>query len=142
MLNILFVCYGNTCRSPMAEGLARRLLGEQVYVESAGLSPHSQRATPAAVELLRERYEIDISAHRPRQVDDLPLDSFDWIVALDPEIHAALSARYPRLAARLIGWQVDDPYGLDATYYARTAATIEGEIRALAGRLGLTLSKE
>ena len=50
----LFVCYGNTCRSPMAEGLARKLLGEGVRVESAGLAPIPAMATLHPAYLLRQ----------------------------------------------------------------------------------------
>ena len=130
---ILFVCFGNTCRSPMAEGLARKMLGEQVYVESAGVAPHNQKAADDAVSVMANDYGVDISSHRPRRVYDLPLDLFDWIVAIDQEIYDTLYSAYPKNRSRLIGWQVEDPIGRGEGVYRQTAATIEEEIRKLAG---------
>ncbi|MCU0272156.1 MAG: hypothetical protein MUE34_02890 [Acidimicrobiales bacterium] len=68
---ILVVCTGNTCRSPMAEGLLRHHLGGSgldLLVESAGTLGWNERpATPHAVEVLRER-GIDIETHRSRKL--------------------------------------------------------------------------
>lgn len=137
MQQILFVCRGNTCRSPMAEGLARHLFHDQVYVESAGLAPGGQRAHDQAVEVLKQRYGVDISAHRPRQVRMLPVEMFDKIVALDPFVYEDLCAIFPRMKERIIQWDINDPYNLGFDDYARSAAEIEGEIRKLGQDLGL-----
>lgn len=136
MLYLLFVCRGNTCRSPMAEGLARHLLGDQVHVESAGLAPGSQ-AHEQAVAVLQQRYGVDISAHRPRQVESLPVEMFDRVIALDPCIFEDLCAIFPRLQDRITAWNIDDPYDRDFDVYARTATEIETEIRKLGQDLGL-----
>ena len=66
--NIIFVCVANLCRSPMAEGLAKKILGSKVKIGSAGLAPFSKSAAREAVEILKELYGIDISEHRPRAV--------------------------------------------------------------------------
>jgi protein-tyrosine phosphatase len=63
-MNILFVCSGNTCRSPMAKALAEKLLGDSAHVESAGIDAFGgEGATQEAIQVLRER-DINIQAHR------------------------------------------------------------------------------
>jgi arsenate reductase len=78
-LNVLFVCTGNSCRSQMAEGLARRLRGNVIEAFSAGVypSPVSRRAIQVMSEI-----GIDISWHQPKHVDDLCGIVFDYVVTL------------------------------------------------------------
>ena len=57
--SILFICYGNVCRSPMAEGLAKKKFLNNVQIESAGLAPVFDAASPEAVEVMREFFESD-----------------------------------------------------------------------------------
>ena len=78
--SILFVCYGNACRSPMAEGLAKFILGEQIRIESAGLAPILDGATHDAIAVLHQEYDIDISHHKARSVTDIPIDLFERII--------------------------------------------------------------
>lgn len=88
-MRILFVCSGNICRSPTAEGLFRQLLLErapqlQVEIDSAGLhdyhlgDPPDRRAMDAAL-----RRRIDISQLRARQVDADDFARFDLLLAMD-----------------------------------------------------------
>ena len=81
--NLIFVCYGNICRSPMAEGQAKKMLGNKVKIESAGLAPYFESAAEKAVEVLKNFYGINISNHSPRSVTDLDLKRFGLIIALD-----------------------------------------------------------
>ena len=74
-LRLLFVCVGNSCRSQMAEGLARAMGGERVVAESAGTSP-GDRVAPKAVEVMAE-LGIDISQHRPKLLTRDALDRAD-----------------------------------------------------------------
>jgi len=60
---VLFVCYGNHARSPMAEGFAKKRFGRDVRVESAGVNPMFEGAADFSVQVMKEEYEIDISAH-------------------------------------------------------------------------------
>jgi len=69
-MRILFVCYANMCRSPMAEGLARKELQDLADVESAGTHTWSGSAAPDAVAVMRSEFGIDISLHRSRNVRD------------------------------------------------------------------------
>jgi protein-tyrosine phosphatase len=97
--SILFVCLGNICRSPLAEGAFRAEaagLGLDIEVDSAGTGgwhrgePPDSRAIAAA-----KRGRVDISGQRARQVTIADFDRFDCIVALDTENLADLEAMRP-----------------------------------------------
>ena len=87
-MRILFVCYGNICRSPMAEGIFRSLLVQNniddVYVDSAGTSALNVGSRPYwnARKFLRKR-GINISNHRARQFTRNDFDMFDRIIVMD-----------------------------------------------------------
>jgi protein-tyrosine-phosphatase len=127
-MSVLFVCYGNTCRSPMAEGLAKLILGEQVRIESAGLAPVLNGATRESAEVLHETYGIDISHHVTRSVANIQIALFEHIVVLDAYVHEALKNRYPSLSDRFILWDIEDPSGMDLNAFQQTAEKIKGLI--------------
>ena len=104
MVNVLFVCLGNICRSPTAEGVFRALieregLAGKVGVDSAGTgawhigNPPDRRAQAAA----RGR-GVDISAQRARQVELADFDAFDYVIAMDRSNHADLTSLAPPAA--------------------------------------------
>jgi protein-tyrosine-phosphatase len=84
MKKLIFVCTGNTCRSPMAEGLLRKLLGPDSgwEISSAGVRAASGfPASPNAVEAMRE-LDIDISAHRSRLLTPELINGADLLVTM------------------------------------------------------------
>lgn len=98
---ILFVCLGNICRSPMAEGTFRHLVKEQgledrVEIDSAGTGawhvgePPDRRATAAA----RHR-GIDLSGQKARKVRPDDFEHYDYILAMDQENHMNLLRMAP-----------------------------------------------
>ena len=127
-MSILFVCYGNACRSPMAEGLAKLILGEQVRIESAGLVLVLNGAIHEAVEVLHKLYGIDISHHISRSVADIQIGLFDHIIILDAYVFEAHKNRYPTLADKFILWDIEDPYGQDISSFRKTAEIIKNLI--------------
>ncbi len=99
--SVLFVCMGNICRSPTAEGVFRRLLEEEgadlvVELDSAGThgyhvgAPPDRRAQAAAL-----RRGIDLSPLRARQVEVRDFERFDLVLAMDEENLAILHAQCP-----------------------------------------------
>lgn len=131
-MEILFVCTGNICRSPMAEGLLRHILETRsvkgIRIRSAGTHAMDGRPVePLAVEAARER-GADISSHRARSLDRDMVARADLILVMEQE-HADLIARVlpparqaealhllARFNAAADRSEVDDPYGqpLDA----------------------------
>ncbi len=157
-VRLLFVCYENICRSPMAEGLFRRdALGRGLSghfeVASAGTvcfqsgSSPDPRAVRAAA-----RHGIDISGQRAQCIDELDLGSFDLVVAMDEEtsvsvVEALGAASVPvvrmmtEFCPSLCGQEIEDPYygpesGFDHTL-SLLAACVGGLLDSLAGAAGL-----
>jgi protein-tyrosine phosphatase len=97
---ILFVCRGNTCRSPMAEGLLRdqvaRLGRTQDFkIGSAGIAASSgSAADPRAVSAAAAR-GIDISAHTPRALSVSDFAAFNLLLAADQGVYDAIAAAAP-----------------------------------------------
>jgi arsenate reductase len=78
-MKILIICTGNTCRSQMAEGFMKSF-GSNLEVYSAGT--HSEeRVNPYAVRVMKEE-GIDISGHKPRQVDLFLAETFDYVITV------------------------------------------------------------
>jgi protein-tyrosine-phosphatase len=112
----------------MAEGLAKSLLGEQIRIESAGLTPILDGATDDAMEVLHDVYGIDISHHMSRAIADISLDLFQRIIVLDTYVYDTLQSRYPSLSDRFILWDIEDPYGQGKNAYEKTAEIIKNLI--------------
>ena len=104
VLRILFVCTGNACRSPMAEGIARSLGGDRVAVASAGLHPIGVQ--PMSVEAMKG-IDIDISTQWSKSVEEVSLASTDVLITLCEHAAARLEG-IPESIER-IHWPTEDP---------------------------------
>lgn len=118
-MNILFVCTGNTCRSPMAEGYLRSKELDGITVISRGLAsdglPVSLNSKTAMAEV-----GIDISGHISRQITDRDIKNADKIICLSPSHRAVLlSAGVPQEKLYILGKGISDPFGGDITVYRR-----------------------
>ena len=102
------MCVANSARSQMAEGLARKILGEKAEIHSAGSEP--KKVNPHAVQALRE-VGIDISTHYSKGMDDLDprfVVGLDYIVTLcAEEVCPVVVSR----AAEKLHWPFPDPAG-------------------------------
>jgi len=139
--NILLVCSGNTCRSPMAEGIARQLLAEQnqttmeglgdlgISVSSAGtFASEGLAASPEAVEVMADQ-QIDLSSHRSRRLSRAAVNQADVIYCMTASHLAVISEQFPdaRAKAQLLdpdGGDVSDPVGASKAVYGQTARQI------------------
>lgn len=129
--NILFICYGNMCRSPMAEGLAKEILNGRAHVESAGLSPSRDRATDETIKVMKDEFDIDISNHRTRAVTDVDISPFNTLIALDIYVYSHLK-RDPRVdPKKLILWDIHDPYRSGINIYRKCAFHIRRSVLEL-----------
>jgi arsenate reductase len=103
-LKILFLCTGNSCRSQMAEGLARHLKSDIVDAFSAGSKPIG--IDPLAVRVMAE-IGIDISGQRSKHVDDFGGMKFDYVITLCGGV--AETCPFFRGNAKFIHRGFDDP---------------------------------
>jgi len=78
-LNLLFLCTGNSCRSQMAEGIARYYLGEKFNVYSAGIEKHGLNEN--ALLVLKE-IGIDIKNHYSKTIDEIKNVVFDYVITV------------------------------------------------------------
>jgi protein-tyrosine phosphatase len=108
-IGVLFVCLGNICRSPLAEGafhhvLAERGLADRFRVDSAGISDFHEGEPPdrRAIAVAKAR-GIDISGQRSRPVQTGDFLDFDWILAMDGANLTALDGRAPDHATAHVG---------------------------------------
>ena len=130
-MRMIFVCFANMCRSPMAEGLARKELQGLAEVESAGTHAWGGSAAPEAIAVMRSEFGIDISSHRSRNVRDVKLEDFDSIIAMDSSVAESLRRTYPIVRSKLILWEITDPIGKGVEAYERSARHILEHIREL-----------
>lgn len=138
-LKILFVCYGNKCRSPMAEGLAKKMLKGKAYVDSAGIAAWGSRASEDAIRVIKNEFDVDISDHNPTDITDLPLKSFDYIVTMDSYIDTYIKKyikQYYQIESnKIISWNIIDPYGGSIDDYKKCANIIKNQIHDLLKKL-------
>ena len=135
-MKLLFVCTGNTCRSPMTEGIYNQKAAARglTPAESAGIfAVPGDPVTPNAVTAAAE-YGADISGHRARVVTADLLKSCDRIYCMTPSHLAALAALFPDCAEKcrlLNDAGIPDPYGGDLACYRRTAAALNAALDAI-----------
>ena len=127
MVKVLFVCLGNICRSPTAEGVFKKLvreagLGREIKVDSAGTGAWhvNQSPDPRSQEAALKR-GIDLSAQRARKISTDDFNNFDYLVAMDrsnlgnlkkicPPNLASRISLFLEFAPELGHQEVPDPY--------------------------------
>lgn len=149
---VLFVCTGNTCRSPMAEALFRKMLAERLHCEeedlprrgylvlSAGLATTpGMPASEHAVALMRE-VGIDLTGHQSQPATAELLNVADHIITMTTSHRESIGARFPELLPRIRllsphGQDVSDPFGGGREEYVRCREEIQTCLRRLLDHL-------
>ena len=144
LVHLLFVCTGNTCRSPMAAGLARKMLAEQlgcavgqlehhgIKVASAGTSGGAGQATSGATKAMAKR-GVDLSNHVSRPLTPELIQQADHVFVMTQQHLEEVLAMGPwaegKTSLLLNSEDVDDPVGLSDEEYDRCAQIIERGLR-------------
>ncbi|MCI9273452.1 MAG: low molecular weight phosphatase family protein [Clostridiales bacterium] len=137
-MKVLFVCTGNTCRSPMAEGIFRKMTeehgdGRRFYCMSAGLAAvEGEPPTEHAVAVCGE-IGVDISKHRSKKISELGnLEAFD-VFAVMTSTHAYVlrQAGVPEYKLYVLPGEIPDPFGGDMNTYRICRERIQGALNAL-----------
>ncbi|QDT17381.1 low molecular weight protein arginine phosphatase [Alienimonas californiensis] len=143
---IVFVCTGNTCRSPLAEALLRfrlkEAVGPEVRVVSAGLSAaYGAAASPESVDLARQA-GADLSAHRSQPLTEELLDAADRVLCMTAGHRAAILRHRPDARNRVTlldpaGGDIPDPIGGEMADYEACRNAIDRGLDLLMAELGL-----
>jgi protein-tyrosine-phosphatase len=146
-MNLLFVCSGNTCRSPLAEALAKKVAStrgiEDIVISSAGTNAVDN--VPATDEALLVGMErgLDLTGHRSRQLTPAIVSEADLIFVMTPghlEQVKQMGGRgkvhvIDEYASGATDKGISDPYGGDLDAYRDTTDSLEDELERLFDRL-------
>ena len=130
---IYFLCTGNSCRSQMAEGFAKKILGDRFNVYSAGIEAHG--LNPKAVEVMKEK-GIDISKQTSDVIDPKILNKADYVITLCGDANDKCPMTPPHVNRQ--HWGFDDPAKATGTeeekwaVFRRVRDQIEERIRRFA----------
>jgi arsenate reductase (thioredoxin) len=130
MRRVLFLCIGNSCRSQMAEGFARKYGSDVMEVGSAGLSP-AAIVQPLTKKVMEER-DINIDSQFPKDVSSADPSRYDLIINMS-------GVKLPgRIPIEVRDWKVEDPIGCTEDVYLEVRDQIEGLVRRLISELRRT----
>ncbi|BAF61007.1 protein-tyrosine-phosphatase [Pelotomaculum thermopropionicum SI] len=149
-MKILFVCTGNTCRSSMAEAIARKVLEDRpekngnIEVSSAGVAAWpGDRATREAVEALAEM-GVDLGGHRAARLTPEAAREADLILTMTGEHRDYVVKLVPEASGKVFtlaeyagsGGDVPDPFGQPLEAYRNCARVLESLIEKVLDKLG------
>jgi protein-tyrosine-phosphatase len=148
---ILFVCSGNTCRSPIAEAVAKRMISEvgrtDIQVSSAGTNAWDGSPASDGALLVGMERGLDLSGHRSRQLTKEIIDESDLVLVMAPSHLARVKELQPRANVHMLSgfasgrdesYPIQDPFGGDLTAYRDAFEEIERELSGLLEKIPAT----
>lgn len=124
MKRIVFLCIENSCRSQMAEAIARQVGGGRFEVASAGSRPSGQ-VEPMVFDVLKEK-GIPVEDQFSKGIEDLPHLLWDVVVSM------GCGDNCPTLIGRRhVDWNIENPRGKDVDFFRRVRDEIEEKVRGL-----------
>jgi len=127
--HVLFVCFGNACRSIMAEAIARSDAGDVIEPASAGLYPLGEIPSHTREALLQNGYSADGLASKP--IAPEAWKRADLVVNMSGRMRELEFEDYEKVE----DWHVGDPYGEDSATYQKILEVIRGRVNGLARQL-------
>jgi L-threonylcarbamoyladenylate synthase len=143
-IRILFVCTGNTCRSPMAEGICKKILADKIgcsidslsgfgyKVESAGVAAIEGLPASGEAEIVCRQFGISIAGHRSRTLTPQLIKEFDFVFAMSQahlQISQALSGSHVKVSLLDSNHEVPDPIGRGLEMYKKCAEQMESALK-------------
>jgi arsenate reductase len=133
---VLFVCLGNSCRSPMAEAIAAHLGSDVLEVSSAGLAALGHVQSLTKLTIAKNGYPADELQSKALEADRL--EAADIIVNMTGRVDCALFQN----SRKVEDWNVEDPYGASAETHQRVFEDIESRVLLLIGRVRKSVTSE
>jgi len=140
-LVILFVCTGNTCRSPMAAALMRKKIGEQfghlaagaanpIVAFSAGVSAFGGDSASHGAQQAIRQYQVSLEDHLSTQLNSYLVDQADLILAMGHRHRNLIVSQWPEMASKVHlvaadGSEISDPFGGPLETYQRCAEQLD-----------------
>jgi protein-tyrosine-phosphatase len=142
---ILFVCFGNMCRSPMAEGILKNLLSRNgisnIHVQSAGLMASNGMHVAKMAEIAAGEHDISLETHTSRLINKDILNHADLVLVMEKIQQEAIKDVFPEESKKIFllgsfgkdasGMDVDDPIGGSQELFDLCFQRIESEIQRI-----------
>ncbi len=138
--NVMIVCIGNICRSPMAEALLREAMPE-LTVYSSGLGALVGKPADNSVIELMDAAGVDIHLHRAQQINNLLATQADLILVMDNEQKVEVQRRHPSTTGKVFRlgepgkYDIPDPYRQPREAFEQALALIQRGVEAWVPRI-------
>ncbi|MBM7866553.1 low molecular weight protein arginine phosphatase [Heliobacterium gestii] len=152
MFTLLFVCTGNTCRSPMAQVIAEAILaemgqGERIRVASAGVSAWPGAPASTQARNVMAGRGLDLETHGATPLNERLIGEADMVLTMTGSHRDRVVQMAPEAAAKVFtlkgyaggSGDIADPFGLDERAYETNAIEIEGALRKALERIVTTI---
>ncbi len=135
MIKILFVCTGNTCRSPMAQGLCQKYITENALIgqfacASAGVDARAGSVISENAVTVMNELGINMSSHRAKGVSEEMMGEADYIFTMSGTHRSMLEALFPKHAHKIqvLGHPIFDPYGQNLDFYRFSRDSLQDKV--------------